>query len=129
MQEFTAIENTALEPSIEEVLLSLDFEEATAQRKIYVGCIGILDKRLGELKEVEIIKLKAEFEANAAALGITMAEVLAAGSASNSPKKSTGAPKYRNSTDPTKTWTGRGKAPRWMIEHVEQGGQRADLEI
>ena len=31
-------------------------------------------------------------------------------------KRRPGKPKYRNPNDPEKTWTGRGKPPRWLKE-------------
>jgi DNA-binding protein H-NS len=31
-------------------------------------------------------------------------------------KRRPGKPKYRNPSDPEKTWTGRGKPPRWLKE-------------
>lgn len=30
-------------------------------------------------------------------------------------------PKYRNPADKTQTWTGRGRAPAWVVELYEQG--------
>lgn len=39
------------------------------------------------------------------------------------------APKYRNPNDPSQTWSGRGRTPRWMQEHVDAGGSREDLGI
>jgi DNA-binding protein H-NS len=48
------------------------------------------------------------------------------------PKKTTGskvAPKYRNPADPTETWTGRGRQPRWMAALVAQGSSPADFLI
>lgn len=34
----------------------------------------------------------------------------------SSRKRRPGKPKYRNPNDPEKTWTGRGKPPRWLKE-------------
>ena len=31
-------------------------------------------------------------------------------------RKSVNAPKFYNSQDPTQTWTGRGKSPKWVVE-------------
>lgn len=48
------------------------------------------------------------------------------------PKKTAGskvAPKYRNPADPTETWTGRGRQPRWMAALVAQGSSPADFLI
>ena len=46
------------------------------------------------------------------------------------PRRSgTVAPKYANPTDPTMTWTGRGRKPRWVQENLESGKQMDDLLI
>lgn len=39
------------------------------------------------------------------------------------------APKYANPADPTMTWTGRGRKPRWVLESLEGGKQLDDLLI
>lgn len=31
--------------------------------------------------------------------------------------------KYRNPADPTQTWTGRGRKPKWLVEALEKGGK------
>ena len=38
-------------------------------------------------------------------------------------------PKYANPEDPTMTWTGRGRKPRWVQENLEGGKQLDDLLI
>lgn len=37
--------------------------------------------------------------------------------------------KYRHPTDPSKTWTGRGVAPKWMQELQSAGRQRSEFEV
>lgn len=39
------------------------------------------------------------------------------------------APKYVNPEDPTMTWTGRGRKPRWVQHNLEGGKQLDDLLI
>ncbi len=38
-------------------------------------------------------------------------------------------PKYANPSDPTVTWTGRGRKPRWVQEHLDAGRKLDDLLI
>ncbi|WP_255471037.1 H-NS family nucleoid-associated regulatory protein [Paracoccus sp. M683] len=38
-------------------------------------------------------------------------------------------PKYSNPADPTMTWTGRGRKPRWVQESLERGKSLDDLLI
>lgn len=35
--------------------------------------------------------------------------------------KSTMAPKYRNPEDPSKTWTGHGRKPNWLVARLDKG--------
>ena len=44
-------------------------------------------------------------------------------------KTGTVAPKYANPQDPTMTWTGRGRKPRWVQENLESGKELDDLLI
>jgi DNA-binding protein H-NS len=39
------------------------------------------------------------------------------------------APKYRNPNNPEQTWTGRGRSPKWVAEHIAAGGSKDDLAI
>ncbi len=39
------------------------------------------------------------------------------------------APKFRNPNNPDQTWSGRGRAPGWMVAHLEAGGQKDDFAI
>jgi DNA-binding protein H-NS len=38
-------------------------------------------------------------------------------------------PKYRNPAEPTETWAGRGKKPRWLTAQLETGKQIDDFRI
>lgn len=39
------------------------------------------------------------------------------------------APQYANPEDPSQTWSGRGRKPRWFIAALEAGHSLADLKI
>src|SRR6185437_4555145 len=38
-------------------------------------------------------------------------------------------PKYRNPKDPTQTWAGRGKQPRWLTAQLRSGRKLDDFRI
>jgi DNA-binding protein H-NS len=38
-------------------------------------------------------------------------------------------PKYRNPADPSETWAGRGRLPRWLAAAIDKGKRMADFEI
>ena len=44
-------------------------------------------------------------------------------------KKPVGIAKYRNPKNPSETWTGRGRKPRWLNEAIAAGADISDLEI
>jgi DNA-binding protein H-NS len=37
--------------------------------------------------------------------------------------------KYRNPKNPSETWTGRGKQPRWLVAEMRSGKKRTDFLI
>ena len=45
------------------------------------------------------------------------------------PSKGVVPPKYRNPNDASQTWTGRGRKPRWVVEHLDKGGKIEALAI
>lgn len=38
-------------------------------------------------------------------------------------------PKYCNPSNPKQTWSGKGRKPLWVMDHLQQGGKIEDLEI
>jgi DNA-binding protein H-NS len=49
--------------------------------------------------------------------------------ATKGPSKYVVKPKYRNPDDPTQTWAGRGKQPRWFAAAIANGKTESDLLI
>jgi len=44
-------------------------------------------------------------------------------------KKATAKPKFANPSDPSQTWTGKGRRPNWYIEAIDAGKSEADLLV
>jgi DNA-binding protein H-NS len=44
-------------------------------------------------------------------------------------KRTKGVPRYRNPNDPSQTWTGKGRKPKWIIEALDAGVPLEKLEI
>jgi len=57
--------------------------------------------------------------------GLDVSELI--GAKAKAPRKSKKAPavKYRNPANPSQTWTGRGRKPKWLVEALQKG---ADIE-
>ncbi len=68
----------------------------------------------------------AELDALARERGFTLAQLL--DEAGTKPRK-TVAPKYANPADPSETWTGRGRKPRWVVAALEDGKSLEDFAI
>lgn len=61
-------------------------------------------------------------------LGFTsLSELTGAPKARRSPGKV--APKYANPENPEMTWTGRGRKPLWVQNHLDAGKSLSDIEI
>lgn len=86
-----------------------------------------VDKAIEQIKKKEIANFKEEVEAKAKLLGIPLEEVF--GGVQPSTTRAKAKPKYQHPTDSSKTWTGKGKRPSWVVEHEEAGGDRSELLI
>jgi DNA-binding protein H-NS len=98
-----------------------------------------VDKALARLADTE---KKAALEAAqkaAKAHGFTLAQLTGAPAkkaAAAKPRKAKGGdgrakvePKYRNPANAADTWSGRGRAPKWMADHLAAGGSKDDYAI
>lgn len=68
----------------------------------------------------------AELEERARALGFKLAELI---EASAPRRRSAAAPKYANPANPSDTWSGRGRKPRWFEAALKSGKKPEDLAI
>jgi DNA-binding protein H-NS len=86
-------------------------------------------KRLNQLAKTEGYTI-AELFGSAAGAGADTA-VRAPRTAARKARKSLGkvAPKYRNPTNPTETWTGRGRQPLWLTAFTDAGRNRDEFLI
>lgn len=70
---------------------------------------------------------KAVLEKKAQELGFTLDEFLDDTKKKSKPKKIS--PKYADPSDPSQTWSGRGRKPRWVETYLAQGKTLEDLRI
>ena len=86
---------------------------------------GKLDRAINSYEDRKRREALAAIEEAAREHGFNLADLTGA-----KPRRSgTVAPKYANPNDPTMTWTGRGRKPRWVQENLEGGKQLDDLLI
>lgn len=82
-----------------------------------------IDAKLETMKEEKVKSLLSEMKT----WGISPIELNGASKEHGS--KSTLAAKYRNPDDPTQTWVGRGKSPKWFQEKIESGVTKESMLI
>jgi DNA-binding protein H-NS len=85
-----------------------------------------VDQALKTYEERKIREARAELEAKARELGVSLEAVMGKG---NGAKRNKVPAKYRHPENPDKTWTGRGRTPKWIAEHEANGGSRDDFLI
>ena len=71
--------------------------------------------------------LREKMEELAAEAGFELEEVVAKRRAGR--KRGKVAPKYRNPSDPSQTWTGRGRQPKWLVAELKSGKALEDFAI
>ena len=76
---------------------------------------------------VERDEMRAEIEAMAVKSGFSLQELF--GGAAKGRKGKPVAVKYRNAKDPSQTWTGRGRPPRWLAEAMKKGAKKESFLI
>jgi DNA-binding protein H-NS len=89
---------------------------------------GDVDKAISSLADRERRKAIEAAERAAAEHGFSLAELTGAAVTVKRGKAKSPA-KYRNPADPTQTWSGRGRKPRWILEASAAGRDLADFEI
>lgn len=69
---------------------------------------------------------RAALEAKARELGFTLTDLVETGRKS---QKKVNPPKYRHPENPNVTWSGRGRQPQWIKDHLAAGGDLSDYLI
>ncbi|MCA0205915.1 H-NS histone family protein [Pararhodobacter sp.] len=85
-----------------------------------------VDAAITEFKDRERRKALAEVEAFARERGLTAADL---SELSSKRTRKSAAPKYANPADPSQTWTGRGRRPRWVEAAFAEGKTLEDMAI
>jgi DNA-binding protein H-NS len=85
-----------------------------------------------EKREEAVARARADIERIAASTGYSLEDLLGMGkSRSRTPARSQKAvaEKYRNPRDPSQSWSGRGKRPRWLQDLLHQGATLESLQV
>lgn len=84
-----------------------------------------VEKAIETYEARHLAEARAKLEAQAKELGYSL-EAIARVSKTGSAKR---LPKYRHPDNPTLTWTGMGRKPKWFIDAIEAGMSKDDLKI
>ena len=85
-----------------------------------------VDKALERLEVQRLAEARKAAETAAKKFGYGLKDLIGAPKAA---KAKPSAPKYRNPSDPSKTWTGRGRQPGWIKEALKAGKSLDDMAI
>ncbi|HVT31778.1 MAG TPA: H-NS histone family protein [Rhodanobacteraceae bacterium] len=85
--------------------------------------------RQEELAKERAVKLRERISAMVKAEGLAIEDVFGGSSRRGGGVRRKVKPKYRNPADPSQTWTGRGKRPRWFNAALSSGKKEKDLLI
>jgi len=85
-----------------------------------------VDTAISEFKDRERRKALEEVEAFARERGLTPADLSALVSRKT---RKPAAAKFANPADPSQTWTGRGRRPRWIEAALSEGKSLEDMTI
>ena len=91
---------------------------------------SVIDKAEKALKDKQSRKRKEvvlQIKELAASIGVTVE--IKEGDNKTARKGNKVAPKYRNPNEFSQTWTGRGIAPKWMQDLIDQGHDKSEYSI
>ncbi len=86
---------------------------------------GRVRRAIANVKERERAELKQKIASLAENAGFSVSELFGSGRG----KGSKVAVKYRNKDNPTETWTGRGRQPKWLAAKLAKGAKLTDFAI
>lgn len=114
----------AKQPKLDFDLQALDFSQLCQVRD---QVLELIDQRRSEARH----QLQEEFSRKAQELGFDPGELFSGrrGGKGASKKSGTAAVKYRHPTDPTLTWSGRGRMAGWLAELVAKGNSREKYAV
>ena len=83
-----------------------------------------VDRAIASFEARRIATARAELEARAKELGVTLNQVLGDDGAKKAKKPVS--VKYRNPNNPEETWSGRGRKPRWLTVALTSVGAKLE---
>ena len=102
-------------------LEDMSLEELKSLQKDVNKAIDNYEKRMRDLAKQELESIALE------KFGFKLEELVSDKSSKKTKKPV--APKYQHPENPSLTWSGRGRKPKFVLEHLDNGGSLDDLLI
>lgn len=90
---------------------------------------GKIDNREAEMRADALKALRDKIKQQIEKEGFTVADVFGPRHGRQRKTTTPTKPKFRNPNDPTQTWVGRGKRPKWFADALAGGKSKDDLRI
>jgi DNA-binding protein H-NS len=87
------------------------------------------EELIEERRSEEIKEGKEKIAAIAKELGVSIAELVGGKSNKKSSAANSPAPKYRSKSDPSLTWSGRGRMATWLANEIKSGKNKDSFLI
>ena len=91
-----------------------------------------LEERIKQKQKEQKKDIYSKMLTMAKAAGFDSVEAFMASQKGRNPRSDKGVrlpPRYMNPDNPKNTWSGKGRKPGWVIEHLEDGGDLEELAI
>src|SRR5262245_9911939 len=86
-----------------------------------------LEKSIRSRLDSERSEMRERFKREAEEAGFSLADIV--GGARGGKGRSSASAKYADPDNPTMTWSGRGRMPKWLTEKIKAGADRSDFQI
>jgi DNA-binding protein H-NS len=106
--------------------MSIDLNELSV--KELEALIPAIEREIVRRREQQKIELFEKMRAMAEAAGLSLQEVVSGSTAKSTRRRSTPKVAYRDPADASRTWSGRGRRPAWVIEWLGKHGDIKGLE-
>lgn len=93
------------------------------------GLLHDINQEIKARQTQELQKARDDILAIAESAGISIESLLATVSKKQKKQGKKVLPKYQNPAEPSLTWTGRGRAPKWVVEAEVKGASRESLRL
>ena len=86
-------------------------------------------RKISERRETDRKKVLEEMKNLAASRGFNFNELIGSGKKPGASGSTKGIVRFRNPSDPSQTWVGRGPRPQWLRDAISNGAKQEDFAV